>query len=351
MAVKSKRRLIREISFVLASVLVAVGSVLWARDAERQTREALLQAETEVLLRLSEEVRTLSESESPIAEGRVEALSRCRAAMALSELLTGEAVYVQAVAGVNAFLRVYERVLADATLLYDDTLFRETAGEMAALLESVSLALLSAEDGDAPVLSLYTEALLSLCRDFPPERFRVTGRFSQVREGVGERDVHYQYENEPIVPAWEAEGILRELIGAPAARLTLQKENETSDGREDTYLFTCSDGYAEISRAGGHLLRYAIAPHADNRVSVADRLAARLPDEDLQKAATRFAEKAVSGTDHSGRYALSHSTEGHGIRSFFFCGQRDEPLFTVSVRCSDGSVLAFEGEGLYLAEP
>lgn len=145
----------------------------------------------------------------------------------------------------------------------------------------------------------------------------------------------YSFDRESPVTQAEARQKLRMLIGNAVSFLG----NTVTDDAHGCYLFSCQNGYAEISRCGGHLLSYAFYPR-----SAADAAEHVLNDADLSSLAASFLQKA--GIPHMGTEKWN---DRHGIRMFSVETNNGKTL-TVGIRMHDGAVVRFDAEAYYRRE-
>lgn len=142
----------------------------------------------------------------------------------------------------------------------------------------------------------------------------------------------FQFDHEPVISPAQARQILRTLIGNTASFLG----NTVTDDIHGCYIFSCQNGYAEISRCGGHLLSYAFYPRGNSNAR-----GVTVCDSDLQSAAVEFLEKA--GLPHGD---LSVLEDRHGIRTFV-SQTDDHRTVSVGIRMHDGAVVSCQAESYY----
>ena len=187
---------------------------------------------------------------------------------------------------------------------------------------------LSLSDRMNPAIPTETEteaaALLSaFSASFRPETIRITV----------DKPTKFLFEREPIISLAQARQILRGVIGNTVSFLG----NTVTDDAHGCYIFSCQNGYAEISRCGGHLLSYAFYPRGNvNEHSIL------LNDRDLSELAAAFLKKAgLPSSD------LSVLADRHGIR-IFVSRTTDNRTVTVGVRMHDGAVVSLQAESYYI---
>ncbi len=142
----------------------------------------------------------------------------------------------------------------------------------------------------------------------------------------------FRFLREPTVSLAQARRHLRELIGSAASFLGTAVINDA----HGCYLFSCQNGYAEISSNGGHLLSYAFYPRGN-----ANEHGVLLNDADLSDVATAFLKKAGLPTD-----GMSLAEDRHGTR-FFSVPHIYGGVVTVGVRMHDGAIVSLQAESYY----
>lgn len=187
---------------------------------------------------------------------------------------------------------------------------------------------LSLSDRMNPAIPTETEAeaaalLSAFSASFRPETIRITV----------DKPTKFLFEREPIISLAQARQILRGVIGNTVSFLG----NTVTDDAHGCYIFSCQNGYAEISRCGGHLLSYAFYPRGSvNEHSIL------LNDRDLSELAAAFLKKAgLPSSD------LSVLADRHGIR-IFASRTTDNRTVTVGVRMHDGAVVSLQAESYYI---
>ena len=146
----------------------------------------------------------------------------------------------------------------------------------------------------------------------------------------------FLFDREPVITPAQARQTLRALIGNTASFLG----TTVTDDIHGCYIFSCQNGYAEISRCGGHLLSYAFYPRGSSNES-----GVTVCDTDLQAAAVEFLEKA--GLPHGD---LSVLEDRHGIR-IFLSRTTDQAPVSVGIRMHDGTVVSLQAEDYYRTAP
>ena len=187
---------------------------------------------------------------------------------------------------------------------------------------------LSLSDRMNPAIPTETEAeaaalLSAFSASFRPETIRITV----------DKPTKFLFEREPIISLAQARQILRGVIGNSVSFLG----NTVTDDAHGCYIFSCQNGYAEISRCGGYLLSYAFYPRGNvNEHSIL------LNDRDLSELAAAFLKKAgLPSSD------LSVLADRHGIR-IFASRTTDDRTVTVGVRMHDGAVVSLQAESYYI---
>ncbi len=189
---------------------------------------------------------------------------------------------------------------------------------------------LSLSDRLDPAIPTETEAeaaahLTAFSASFRPEVLRITV----------DSPVNFLFDREPQISSAQARQILRGILGNAVSFLG----NTVTDDAHGCYIFSCQNGYAEISRCGGHLLSYAFYPRGN-----ANEHSILLNDNDLSEIAAAFLKKAgLPSSD------LSVMTDRHGIR-IFASRTTDDRAVTVGVRMHDGTVVSLQAESYYTRE-
>ena len=187
---------------------------------------------------------------------------------------------------------------------------------------------LSLSDRMNPAIPTETEAeaaalLSAFSASFRPETIRITV----------DKPTKFLFEREPIISLAQARQILRGVIGNAVSFLG----NTVTDDAHGCYIFSCQNGYAEISRCGGHLLSYAFYPRGN-----VNEHGILLNDRDLSELAAAFLKKAgLPSSD------LSVLADRHGIR-IFASRTTDDRTVTVGVRMHDGAVVSLQAESYYI---
>lgn len=145
----------------------------------------------------------------------------------------------------------------------------------------------------------------------------------------------YSFDHEIPVSLSEARGNLRSLIGNTVSFFG----TDVTDDAHGCYIFSCQNGYAEVSLCGGHLLSYAFYPR-----STADAAEHALSDPDLCSLAASFLKKA--GILHKD---TDQWNDRHGIRVFSVETNNGKTV-TVGVRMHDGAVVRFDARSYYLRD-
>lgn len=145
----------------------------------------------------------------------------------------------------------------------------------------------------------------------------------------------FRFDREPVISAAQARQILRKLLGNPASFLG----NAVTDDAHGCYIFSCQNGYAEVSRCGGHLLSYAFYPHGN-----ANGQGILLGDCDLAELAAAFLKKAGLPSSE-----LTAEEDRHGIRTFSV--QTDNRgAISIGVRMHDGHIVQLQAEAYYAVD-
>jgi len=145
----------------------------------------------------------------------------------------------------------------------------------------------------------------------------------------------FRFDREPVISSAQARQTLRSLLGNTASFLG----NSVTDDTHGCYVFSCQNGYAEVSRCGGHLLSYAFYPHGNVNTQ-----GVLLSDSDLAELAASFLKKAgLPSSD------LKAEEDRHGIRIFTVI-VNDNKEITVGVRMHDGLIVQLQAESFYTVD-
>ncbi len=202
------------------------------------------------------------------------------------------------------------------------------ADMVSAHMASVALALSDRQEPDCPS-DAETDAaamLAAFSASFRADPLRITAEASS----------GFRFDHEPMVSPAQARQILRELIGNPAAFLG----NTVTDDEHGCYIFSCQNGYAEISRCGGHLLSYAFYPRSTSNGDTH-----LLNDADLAELAAVFLQKNAISVNTADTWE-----DRHGVR-IFHAETKDGDAVTVGIRMHDGTVVSFSAEAYYRNTP
>ncbi|MBR5869799.1 MAG: hypothetical protein IKZ09_02070 [Clostridia bacterium] len=146
----------------------------------------------------------------------------------------------------------------------------------------------------------------------------------------------YRFDREVPITQAEARQKLCALVGGAASFLG----NTVTDDAHGCYVFTCKNGYAELSRCGGHLLSYAFYP----RIS-SDTDPHMLCDTELSSLALSFLKKTGIPIQNADTW-----DDRHGIR-YFTAKTTDGHTVTLGIRMHDGTVVQFRAESYYRLDP
>ena len=145
----------------------------------------------------------------------------------------------------------------------------------------------------------------------------------------------FRFDREPVISTAQARQILRKLLGNSASFLC----NTVTDDAHGCYVFSCQNGYAEISRCGGHLLSYAFYPHGNINIQ-----GVLLSDSDLAELAAAFLKKAGLPSSN-----LSAEEDRHGIRTFSVQTNNRQTI-SVGIRVHDGHIVQLQAEAYYAVD-
>lgn len=325
------KTLIRLISFFVflsaaAGILLVRAETAEARAAEQEEAE-----EVRLFLRLSEEARTAAST--AVEGGDAAALTgACRAVGLLSELLGGDSVPCVCAEHAACLFRVLSDAAQKGT---PGPWLADCASECAELLSSLSVLLLDGAGEDA--LSPCADALERLCADFAPDPMRMAEPAEQYA---------YTFSAEFPTTVQEAEETLRQLLGRTAALFRpVNGSPETEEEGPVFYLFSCQNGFAELSVRGGHLIRYALCPRVSPAAS--DSPSRILSDADLSDAAEDFLDR--SGIPSAAFSEASHE-DLHGMRTFRFVHRKTGASVYVGIRCFDAKPFSLDAEAFYRRE-
>ncbi|MGM9625477.1 MAG: hypothetical protein ACI3XM_07185 [Eubacteriales bacterium] len=337
-----RRKSIRVISYLLAAAVLTAASLYAVYKADKRAEHAEHAMRERVLYRMAEEAAAASELLDTAAsdEDSASAVSEhCAVIIACTDLLAGYDDTGAADAAV--FYRALRRNLP---LCENTSVYKSCAAQCAELLAALALTEVSHADKEIPLFgvsdatnpaantknasaSAVPSALAQLSAAFAPD-------LSDLSDGQPDDEKH-TYDGESIVSDAEARQKLKALPNCASKFLS---HVSTDSG---CYRFFCTNGYAEVSVHGGHLLRYALYPRASG--SDAACVTRSLSDGDLSSCAVGFicAAGVCVNDDMFQTYE-----DRHGIRYF----RTDAPhggWISVGVRMCDGQIVWFDGEAQY----
>ncbi len=340
-----KKETVRMLSFAIACLFMTAGAFS-ALNAAIQTREAALyDADRKLLLHIAEEADNAARLATRISESEVpsqtDLLALCRtcSAVTTSATLHSNTEYSTGTAQLYASVEARaEHALAsgDSTDVIPPWL-TSCLNEAASLLSDTAVLLMASEGTALPkdVLPMLDE-LSSLCSAFAPDPLKVfiasethpSYRFDAER-------VHTKKEAwEDLAFALEARADLFLSLDAPT-----EKEAQKNDAK---FVFSCKNGFAELSARGGHLLRYALYPTQGTGSTSA---AKPLSEPDLIEIRDAFLSR--NGMPVRMLILLSEKEE-HGLHYYTFARKGDSaPCLTIGLRATDGGVFYFDGEAFY----
>lgn len=323
----SRRTAVRAISFGIFMTAVLFFSIVMQMMSTRAQTAQQKRICGEMLAHMSEEHAGLSAAlaENDPAEIRryAGALYGDAAMIASVAHESGDPLLTDAISDTAQFYSALIRA-ADGGALADPDFWQTACDTVCTHTASLALAIASAgqhpsaADGEriiAEHLSAFTKAF----------------RTDPLRLPSGAQPV-YTFDREVPVTQAEARQKLRTLIGNAASFLG----STVTDDAHGCYVFSCRNGYAEMSLCGGHLLSYAFYPR-----SAEDAASHVLCDTDLSSLAASFLQKAGIPYKNTDQWH-----DRHGIR-VFSVGTNNGKTVTVGVRMHDGAIVRFDAQAYY----
>lgn len=330
-----RRKSIRVISYLLAAAVLTAASLFAVYNADKRAENAESAMRERVLYRMAEEAAAASKLLDTAAadEDTASVISEhCSVIIACAELLAG---YNDTGAADAA---VFYRALRRSLPLDENTsVYQDCAARCAELLAALALTEASRADNKTPLFgfpdamnpsaSAVPFALAQLSAAFAPD-------LSDLSDGQPDDEKH-TYDRESMVSDAEARQKLKALPNCASKFLS---HVSTDSG---CYRFTCTNGYAEVSVHGGHLLRYALYPRASG--SDAACVTRSLSDGDLSSCAVGFVCAAGISADDD---TFQTYEDRHGVR-YFRTEAPHSGWISVGVRMCDGQIVWFNGEAYY----
>ncbi len=215
----------------------------------------------------------------------------------------------------------------DCSTAGDNGFWQNAADTVSAHIASLALSLSDRQNPAIPTDAEINAAasLSAFSASFRTDPLRISSSSPQ----------RFRFMREPAVSMAQARQILRSLVGNAASFLG----NTVTDDAHGCYIFSCQNGYAEISHSGGHLLSYAFYPRGH-----ANEHGIAVCDTDLLSVAAAFLKKAgLPYTD------ISVLEDRHGIRTFV-SRTGDDRTVTVGIRIHDGAVASLQAEHYYTVD-
>lgn len=331
----SSRRTVRVYSFILCGILLLAASIGVHMHLTRRLQTGELALRRTVLARMNEENERLTaalDAADRDAVRQAAALLCGYASMAYicPAETPEEAMLLSGIADTALFYDALSRAVSDEAALSDTDFWKQCTASVSDGIAAMALALTDRTDhfepGDAErAAAAQLSALTSSFRTDPLRRPTLT-------------HPGYQFDREPPLTQAQARDKLRTLIGAPASFLG----NCCADDAHGCYVFSCQNGYAEVSRCGGHLLSYAFYPRPtahDGR-----NADACINDADLETIAATFLKKAGIAAS-----VLTAEEDRHGIRCFQAEPEEGRAV-TVGIRMHDGTAVFYRAEDYYLRD-
>ena len=330
-----RRSRVRLIAFSLFLCAVLLGTICMQRHLDAAVVRTQNRLHRAVLVRMNEENdalrRALAQSELTAVRLHADALcGYASASMAMADTSAysaAEQPIIDAVADTALFYAALADTAAKsetATVLPDAAFWQSAADTVTAHIAELALTLSDRIDPAAPTVGEYraAAALSAFSASFAKDPLRISNSPT----------AKFRFACEPIVTPADARLVLRTLIGNAASFLG----TTVTDDHHGCYIFSCQNGYAEVSRCGGHLLSYAFYPRGDINVH-----GIILNDSDLSELAAVFLKNAGLPTKN-----LTVTDDRHGIRHFSAaCGNGN--AITVGIRMHDGAVVSLQAEGYY----
>ena len=329
--IRVRRTAIRTVLFagvLIAMIFGCIGLQRHTANVLQTERNRLFHA---VLVRMTEENErlhtALSSADAASVFQSAEALSGYASMTAMIGSTGEDRILCRAVADTGQFYEALSRTWENDGITADPDFWKRCTETVSDQLTIMALSLSDRQTPAVPTESerRCAEDLAALCLSFRTEAARLP---SYQHPG-------YRFAGESIVTQAEARAALYSLIGPAASFLT----DVYTDESRGLYLFSCHNGYAEISQNGGHLLSYMFYPRS--AITDAAICTQRLTDDELSSAAAAFLKKAAIPL-----HAIVSWEDHHDIRTFT-AETKDERTVTVGIRVHDGCVMTHEAEAYY----
>ena len=338
-------RSVRLIAFTAALLLLLGGSFFTLQSAERTRTMAQYDADRKLFLRIAEEAENAAHLAARIANNdtgeTAELLALCHACSVITSCaaLHSDETYVKSAAQLYASAQARaEHALASEQGENAVPMWLYTCMQKAStLLSDTAVLLLASEEYELPIDALpLLEELSSLSDAFSSDPLKVF---------IAEK-AHIAYRFDAERPHTERE--IREdlkLALKDTADLFVSLDMPTADegaSNDARCIFSCKNGFAELSLRGGHLLHYALYP---TQGISADGATTRLSNVDLEERRDAF----LARNGMPVRLLTLHTQrEEHGL-SYYTYTRRGEktPCVTIGLRNTDGNVFYFDGELFY----
>ena len=328
---RSRRSTVRTVLFSAVLIAVLIGCIGLQRHTAngiQAERNRLFHA---VLVRMTEENERLhtaiTSADTASVIRSAEVLSGYASLTAAIGYTGDDRLLCQSVTDTGQFYEALSRTWSNDTNTTDPDFWERCTETLSDHLAVMALSLSDRQDPASPTEPERRCAhdLAALCVSFYTEKIRIP---SYLHPG-------YRFAKEGTVTQAEARTVLRGLIGQAASFLTAVHTDE----ERGLYLFSCQNGYAEVSQNGGHLLSYAFYPRS--AVTDASVCADRLTDDELSSAAAAFLKKAAIPLQE-----ILSWEDRHGIRTFT-AKTADDRTVTVGIRVHDGCVMTHDAEAYY----
>ena len=322
-----RRGTVRIISYCAAMALILLFAIIQQRSSTDAISAAQNRLRRAVLVRMSEEHAVL---DMALSDGDTSAVrSHANALCGYASLIGScgdSACDTPITAALTDTAQFYAALMraADGDTLQDTAFWEQCCDTVSMHTAALALAMSDRMHPTAPTVGelAAAEALSAFSASFYTEPLRLPA--------VSQPD--YRYDREVPITMAQARQILRTLFGNTASFLG----STVTDDAHGCYVFTCRNGYAEISRSGGHLLSYAFYPRGGSGTDLHF-----LNDADLSSLAASFLKKAGIAVRDTGQWSARH-----GIR-IFSAETTDGKTVSVGIRMHDGSVVSFRAEPYY----
>lgn len=336
---------VRLVAFTAALLLLLGGSLFTLQSAERTRITAQYDADRRLFLRIAEEAENAAGIAARIANNDVsdisDLLALCRACSVITSCaaLHSDQNYVKSAAQLYASAQARaEHALAAEQGENAVPMWLYTCMQKASSLLSDSAVLLLASEGyELPIDALpLLEELASLSAAFSSDPLKVFH--------VENAHIAYRFDAErPHTDREIREDLEFALKDTSDLFVSLDMPTAEESIRNDARcIFSCKNGFAELSLRGGHLLHYALYP---TQGISSDGANTRLSGIDLEERRDAF----LARNGMPVRLLRLHAQrEEHGLCYYTYTRRGEKtPCVTIGLRSTDGNVFYFDGELFY----